>query len=121
MSPVRIQRQRTKGWRMPEGAIYVGRPAWWGNPYPIRDFGRLRAVELFRNSLMGHWSPSPFAADEPDWLINAAYRTHEWMRQSGRRIENVRHDLRGHDLACWCPLDQPCHADVLLELANLSI
>ena len=27
-------------------------------------------------------------------------------------------DLRGHDLACWCPLDQPCHADVLLELAN---
>ena len=27
-------------------------------------------------------------------------------------------ELRGHDLACWCPLDGPCHADVLLELAN---
>jgi hypothetical protein len=26
--------------------------------------------------------------------------------------------LRGHDLACWCPLDKPCHADVLLRLAN---
>jgi len=30
-------------------------------------------------------------------------------------------ELRGHDLACWCPLDQPCHADVLLELANAPV
>ena len=30
-------------------------------------------------------------------------------------------ELRGHDLACWCPLDQPCHADVLLELANSEV
>jgi Domain of unknown function (DUF4326) len=34
-SPRRIQRQRTKGWRMPAGAIYVGRPSPWGNPWPI--------------------------------------------------------------------------------------
>ena len=27
-------------------------------------------------------------------------------------------ELRGRDLACWCPLDRPCHGDVLLELAN---
>ena len=35
-------------------------------------------------------------------------------------VDDIRNELRGHDLACWCPLDQPCHADVLLELANAS-
>lgn len=33
-------------------------------------------------------------------------------------VDDVRRELRGKDLVCWCPLDQPCHADVLLELAN---
>lgn len=32
-APTRIQRKRTKGWKMPEGAIYVGRPTQWGNPW----------------------------------------------------------------------------------------
>jgi len=31
---------------------------------------------------------------------------------------DVQRELRGKDLACWCPLDQPCHADILLEVAN---
>ncbi|SII07108.1 Uncharacterised protein [Mycobacteroides abscessus subsp. abscessus] len=35
-----------------------------------------------------------------------------------RIIRDRMTELAGHDLACWCPLDQPCHADVLLELAN---
>jgi hypothetical protein len=33
-------------------------------------------------------------------------------------LRNQIHELRGKNLACWCPLNQPCHADVLLELAN---
>ncbi len=33
-------------------------------------------------------------------------------------LEEIRAELRGKDLACWCPLDGPCHADVLLEIAN---
>ncbi len=32
--------------------------------------------------------------------------------------DDVRRELAGRDLACWCPLDGPCHADVLLEVAN---
>ena len=32
--------------------------------------------------------------------------------------ELVKHHLRGKNLACWCPFDQPCHADVLLKIAN---
>ena len=33
-------------------------------------------------------------------------------------VDDVREHLRGRDLACWCPLDEPCHADVLLAVAN---
>lgn len=38
----------------------------------------------------------------------------------GFSVEDVQRELRGRDLACWCPLDQPCHADVLLEIANCT-
>lgn len=97
--PKRIQRQRTKGWRMPEGAIYVGRPSRGGNPYiegqeslssPRWRYALDETVGLYRLAVGRRLST------EPDWLA----------------------PLRGHDLACWCPLDQPCHADVLLELAD---
>lgn len=88
--PARIQRKRTKGWRMPEGAVYVGRPTKWGNSADWKRFGRKAAVELYRESLNKWIVPFDLALGE----------------------------LRGKDLACWCPLDQPCHADVLLELAN---
>jgi hypothetical protein len=85
----RIQRKRTKGWQMPPNAVYVGRPSPWGNPYHEFGISRERAVKLYR-LYVGKW----FLEDEPERLD----------------------PLRGHDLACWCPLDQPCHADVLLEL-----
>jgi len=91
--PERIQRKRTKGWRMPEGAVYVGRPAEWSNPYRIGDPGipdAETAVRLFKRNF-----------DEGLW----------W---AGFVVEA----LAGRDLACWCPLNQPCHADVLLDLAN---
>lgn len=90
--PQRIQRKRSKGWRMPEGAVYVGRPTKWGNPW-----------NLSRNG---------FAAERRvivDWYRKLASET---------LSESIRAELRGRDLACWCALDQPCHADVLLEIAN---
>lgn len=108
MSPIRVQRKRTKGWRMPENTVYVGRPGKWGNPYAVGDesafiggdpvlgieepLTRGDAAELFRLAL---------ASGALDFTVNDA-----------------RAELRGKNLACWCPLDQPCHADVLLEVAN---
>lgn len=91
--PKRIQRRRVKGWKMPEGAVYVGRPTKWGNPYHADLFSgdRERVVALF-------WK----------------YLHHV----NGAELRNAVKELRGKDLACFCPLDQPCHADVLLELAN---
>jgi len=99
--PVRLQRRRTKGYRLPPNAIYVGRPGPWGNPFVVDSEGvlldRAAAVVLFR----------------------------QWVNVGGeRQRERIRSGLRGHDLVCWCPLEDangqpvPCHADVLLELAN---
>ena len=86
----RIQRKRTKGWRMPAGAVYVGRPTVWGNPFKVGiDGDATECVRRYEIGMLTH----------PDL----------------RAMVEV---LRGKDLVCWCPLDQPCHADVLLELAN---
>ena len=98
--PRRIQRKRTKGWRMPDGAVYVGRPSFWGNPFSepslqIDDF-----LDWYE-----WWLDGELRADWHNWPLGTEQK---------QRIE----ELRGHDLACWCPLDKPCHADVLLRLAN---
>jgi hypothetical protein len=46
------------------------------------------------------------------------YRDDLFARRLGITIEDARRELRGRDLACYCPLEEPCHADVLLEVAN---
>jgi hypothetical protein len=91
--PVRIQRKRTRDWRMPPNTVYVGRGSMWGN-YVAAGLGLKGecAVAAFRN-----------------WIETCA----SWAWKGRAKIE-----LRGKNLACWCPLNEPCHADVLLELAN---
>lgn len=89
-----MQRHRTKGWRRAEDDVYVGRPSKWGNPHRTEPGASAKAVELYRTDLL-----------------------------AGRlevTVDDVRRELRGKDLACWCSLDQPCHADVLLQIANGS-
>lgn len=107
--PARIQRKRTAGWRMPHGVIYVGRPGKWGNPFPAYDSStreRATATALFANLLA-----TRAAHPNPEHVI--AYPTDE----------EIRAELGGRDLACWCPLPAPgqpdhCHAAVLLAVAN---
>lgn len=98
LKPIRVQRKRTKGWKMPENTVYVGRPGRWGNPFiPDKAF---------------HWRTHQWAVE--------CYREHLGAA-SGYKIpgeEMVRKFLRGKNLACFCRLDVPCHADVLLEIAN---
>lgn len=95
--PVRIQRKRTKGFNLqaasPNGlpVVYVGRPTKWGNPFSDDEYGRMGAVIMFAEYALNH------------------------MPQS------YLDELRGKNLACWCPLDRACHADVLLELANKEV
>lgn len=90
--PTRIQRSRRKGWKMPAGAVYVGRPTKWGNPFRPNERADDYAVLQYRAALSAGELPVSIA--------------------------DVRRELRGKDLVCWCALDKPCHADVLLSIAN---
>ena len=117
--PTRIRLSRRKGWRKPEGAIVVARPTRWGNPYSVERWGRALAVRLFDETAHGRWRPSLLDGYD-DEQVAVAHRAHEaWLsRLGGDPLDVIPHRLAGHDLACWCPLDQPCHADVLLAVAN---
>ena len=102
--PVRIQMRRTKGWRKPDGVIYCGRPSKWGNPFRVGKncVTAQRAIDLFTVKIRLPGAPLFYG------LFNEHFD----------RIRADIEELRGHDLGCWCPLDQPCHADILLKLAN---
>lgn len=99
--PIRIQRKRTRGWRMPENTIYVGRPTYFGNMFKVTKGGVINTLEM---------SHADCVAQFREWLEN----TDAGMLV----IVQARKFLKGHNLACFCPLDKPCHADVLLEVAN---
>lgn len=117
--PIRIQRRRTKGWRMPEGAVYVGRPSRWGNPYWARG-GTVWGPSggpVFDGQIVGYSTHAP-ASNAVLAAIEAFRRDIDIPIRSRLTTAGIRAALAGRDLACWCPLDQPCHADVLLELAN---
>lgn len=104
-TPRRMRRSRAEGSRLPPGVVYVGRPSKWGNPFYLGMFAKYTIADAVRD-----------------------YRA--WIEQRGTHlsannafgkpptIAEIRRELRGKDLACWCNLDAPCHADVLLELAN---
>ena len=106
-APQRIQLRRTKGWRKPEGAIVVSRPSKWGNPW--------RAAVGRTDTERRQIARDRFDADLRACIDDPWGYSHDI---EFRIIAESLDQLRGHDLACWCPLDQPCHADVLLDLAN---
>lgn len=131
--PERVQLRRTKGWRKPEGAVVVARPSRWGNPWAAGDPGILhldgmpwllagtitqkQAVRAYYGLLRGYWIehlPLP----PSNWPAHKAEHIAALRRVRNDILNHVRSDLRGRDLCCWCRLDSPCHADVLLELAN---
>ena len=111
--PKRIQRKRTKGWRMPQNTVNCTRPGILGNPFTIaqaREVGYVgtdaelagMCVDCFRDWLLG----------SDKWWMGP-----ESEKRRAAILARVPH-LRDNDVACFCPLDQACHADVLLDLAN---
>ena len=132
-APVRIQLRRTKGWRMPPNTVSVARPGKWGNPHAvclddIRDTGEEDEngepikqgpwlCKMQPDRLAGWWFETEAEA------VTKAVDLYRWRMTEAPmpacvELRSQLHELRGKNLACWCPLDQPCHADVLLELAN---
>jgi hypothetical protein len=98
--PERIRLRRAKGWRKPEGTVTVARPSAWGNPFRLG--ATVRGDDDVEVTL------------DRDTMI-ALYR--RWLAESPELVAKARAELAGHDLACWCPLEEPCHADVLLRVA----
>lgn len=88
MKPRRVQLSRARGWKMPAATRKVDRSTRWGNPF--RDADRARAVQEFE----------------------------AWLATQPALVAEARVKLRGHNLACWCPLNGPCHADVWLRVIN---
>jgi hypothetical protein len=111
--PARIQLSRQKNWRKPAGVVVVARPTRWGNPWRVGiDGDAAHCVAEYRRLLTSE-TVSAWPKGRDDWLLA--------LRLEDDRFPLLllaKKDLRGHDLACWCQLDQPCHADILLELAN---
>lgn len=103
----RIRLSRAKGWRKPEGAITVARPGPWGNPFVVGTYGTAaECVAQFAVLARGYIDIGTSRAPVEDQIATA------------KRIRDHICELSGHDLACWCRLDKPCHADVLLDLAS---
>lgn len=111
--PTRYQRRNLKDWSAPAGAIYVGRPTHWGNPFKIaesielgfakdKDSAQILVVECFEDWL--------YSGDLSVWWFHNGAEQHAWIRKHIR-------DLYEKDLICWCGLDQVCHADVLMKAA----
>ncbi|WP_440224499.1 DUF4326 domain-containing protein [Dokdonella sp. MW10] len=106
--PPRLQLSRRAGWRLPAGAVVVARPRAWGNPWRVgRDGSAQHCCDEFRRCLLGEpvtaWPLDPVDIQRAIAL--------------SRRMADLQ-QLRGRPLACWCAPDAPCHADILIKLAN---
>jgi len=97
--PHRIQLKRSKGWRMPPDTIKVDRSTRWGNPFTAQECGSIAAA------VARHASWMQGQAEAPDGRAPPA-------------SDEIRRELAGHNLGCWCALEGPCHADLLLKIAN---
>jgi len=119
--PRRIQRKRTPGSRMPEGAVYVGRPSRWGNPFRIGS----NQPNVFVHDGRRVWWEIPRSATalaEARTVAADLFALHVGPMGNYEYgvddLADLRRALAGRDLACWCPEGAPCHADTLLILAN---
>lgn len=117
--PRRIRLSRKAGWRKPSCAIVVARPSRWGNPYKVEQADH----EIY----VVHHTPSDYRLGRFHTKAEATKHAvdcfAEDLDQGGLAVspDEVFWALSGYDLACWCPLDEPCHADVLLEFANREV
>ena len=107
MKPIRILRRRAKGWRMPPNTVCVTRTGPWGNPFIVGRHGT--AAECVHSFTLLCAGVVEIGRDSD--CVDAQLR---FLKHARAHID----DLRGQNLACFCHFDQPCHADLLLKIAN---
>lgn len=123
MKPKRIQLKRTKGWRMPPNTVKVDRSTQWGNPHKTIWLGVCWGISTSN----GDGVPSIYALphmrkpSDKQAVSEISVFFHETDLMYRLLDEpDFLEPLRGKNLACWCKEREPCHADILLELANRS-
>jgi hypothetical protein len=118
-TPRRIQRRRTRGWRKPEGAVYVGRGTRWGNPWVVAQTKTGWAVNWAgQGTPRPEWTASTDSQHAAHLMAVGMFR--EFAELTIGFDVRARVELKGRDLMCWCPPELPCHVDVLLQLANAT-
>jgi hypothetical protein len=120
LKPIRIQRKRVSGWKMPENTVSVTIPGKWGNPFKVVG-DMIYGYAGHRRKILNPW----VYIKQGD-IVECLKLYKEWMDgkwDSG--IVTPRqwtlaefNELRGKNLCCWCKIGAPCHADVLLEICN---
>lgn len=146
LKPIRIQRKRTKGFSLPENTVCIDRSTKWGNPFKLYGGDSIYLNCHFRRKHLDPYVYLKFGTVQDvvdlyrclfsEHHAIAQFLCHLWAPKTGMSYEDFDgfrpdlfwwvhqfkklnlSELQGKNLACWCPLNQPCHADVLLELAN---
>lgn len=119
--PIRIQRKRTKGWKIPSNAVYVGRPTKWGNPFSIMSAYADANRELQKIDDIKNQTPIECANNIVGFAKAIAVQNYKsYLQDHPELVELAKKELRGKDLVCWCAIGghEPCHADILLKIAN---
>lgn len=122
--PKRIQMSRQHPWRADNpDAVIVARPSKWGNPFRVMTgrctiSGFCWGVMLGDEVLFDHLDTQAAGRERAVEMFSLHIGPLGLIEWDDATWERMRAELGGRDLACWCPLDQPCHADVLLEIAN---
>ena len=127
--PHRFTSSRARGWRKPPNSRVVTRSSKFGNPFkvlpPVRGTGlSWRVVWTFKGAGRGRQAPAdfePIGCETERQAYGRAVRLfREWLTHPDQAelVDQVRHELVGLNLGCTCRPDLPCHADVLLEVAN---
>ena len=121
--PVRVQRKRTKGFKLPENTVCVTRGTKWGNPFKV--IGDMVYLDVsYRREMLTN---GRYIGQSKDWDVVKMFEYILTIEFSHDVDINhwINHfdaldisELKGKNLACFCPLDKLCHADVLLKLAN---
>jgi len=107
--PIRVQRKRSKGWRMPENTVSVGRETPFGNPFVVNP----RVTPGSKSGVAYYAVPTVEDAVEC-FALMLKEKTPGMIELN----ERIKRELAGKNLACWCKQGAPCHADILLEIAN---
>lgn len=145
-APQRLRRPAIRGWRVPEGAVYVGRGSRWANPWSWKTRNAIARVPALDGSdweletrISAPGMSHPYF--HPDGSVTSHRIRHLtraesirvfrqaltnpsgdlslWQWNGGHlTVDDARKELAGMDLVCRCALGQACHADVLLNIAN---